>query len=173
MLWPRVSFYITQGHWCMMLFEFCIMLEVGGLVSGSGLNFTGLRNSRFTGNTDHLAQACDRHEVGELSPHLLTTSLGPLNRWDCQGERAVPQGGFAVIDQLEQWFSFSRVFLWVCACACSISALTLTARARAGPCMKRVLPVWEAAQAVRSKSLQASKQELSYIKSPCNNRLNC
>lgn len=64
----------------MVSFEFCIMLEVRGLVSGSGLNFTGLRNSRFTGNTDHLAQACSCPEVGELSSHLLTTSLGLLNR---------------------------------------------------------------------------------------------
>lgn len=119
--------YITQGHWCMVLFEFCIMLEVWGRVSGSVLNFTGLRNSRFTGNTDHLAQACDRPEVGKLSPDLLTTSLGPLNRWDCQGERAVPEGGCAVIDQ---WNSDSASPACLCefTCACSFSVLTLAVR---------------------------------------------
>lgn len=113
--------YITQGHWCMVLFEFCIMWEVWGRVSGSVLNFTGLRNSRFTGNTDHLAHP----EFGELSPDLLTTSLGPLNRWDCQGERAVPEGGFAVIDQ---WNSDSASPVCLCefTCACSFSVLTLT-----------------------------------------------
>lgn len=80
---------------------FWILHYVRGLgwLLGSVLNFTGLRNSKFTGNTDHLAQACDRPEFGELSPDLLTTSSWPLNRWGCQGERRVPEGGFAVIDQ--------------------------------------------------------------------------
>lgn len=91
--------YITRRHWCMMVFEFCIMWEVWGWLLGSVFNFTGLRNSKFTGNTDHLAQACHRPDFSELSPDLLTTSSWPLNRWGCQGEHGVPEGGFAVIDQ--------------------------------------------------------------------------
>lgn len=91
--------YITRRHWCMMVFEFCVMWEVWGWLLGSVLNFTGLRNGKFTGNTDHLAPACDRPEFAELSPDLLTTSSWPLNRWGCQGERRVSEGGFAVIDQ--------------------------------------------------------------------------
>lgn len=79
--------------------NFALRWRSAGLVSGSCLNFTGLRNSRFTGNTDHLAQACNRPEVGQLSPHLLTTSVWLLKRWGCQGERVVPQGGLCVIDQ--------------------------------------------------------------------------
>lgn len=66
----------------MVLFECGITVceRLGGGTSGSAVHFTGLGNSRFTGNTDHLAQAGDRLEVAELSSHLLTTSLGPLNR---------------------------------------------------------------------------------------------
>lgn len=121
---PFFPSYITQGHWCMVLFEFGIMWEVRRQVSGSVLNFTGLRNSRFSGNTDHLVQGCNCPEVGELSPYLLTTSLGPLNHWDCQGERAVPKGGFAVIEQ-RNTDSASTVCLYEFACACSVSLLTL------------------------------------------------
>lgn len=128
-----------------MLFEFGIMWEVRRRVSGSVLNFTGLRNSRITGNTDHLVQACDCPEVGELSLYLLTISLGLLNRWDCQGERAVPEGGFAVIDQwntVSALTVYSREF----ACACSVSLLTLVC----------VLAMSKACLALRSVSVWAS-----------------
>lgn len=147
----------------MVLFEFCIMLEVWGCVSGSVLNFTGLRNSRFTGNTDHLAQDCDRPEVGELSPDLLTTSLGPLNRWDCQGERAVPEGGFAVIDQCNS-DSASPVCLCEFTRACSFSVLALAVHARACIYVKRVLPVWKASSATRATSPQASWSKQGHMK---------
>lgn len=110
--------YNTRRHWCMMVFEFCIMWEVWGWLLGSVLNFTGLRNSKFTGNTDHLAQACDRPEFGELSPDLLTTSSWPLNRWGCQGERIVPEGGFAVIDQWNSDSAPSACLYFNCARAC-------------------------------------------------------
>lgn len=142
--------YITQGHWCMVLFEFCITREVWGRVSGSVLNFTGLRNSRFTGNTDHLAQACDRPEVGELSPDLLTTSLGPLNRWDCQGERAIPEGGFAVIDRWNSDSVFTPCVYVSSVVHVLFSVLTLTACT----CVKRVLPVWKASPALRSTTFR-------------------
>lgn len=135
---------------------------LGGRLLGSVLNFTGLRNRRFTGNTDHLAEACDRPEVGELSPDLLTTSLGLLNRWDCQGERAVPEGGFAVIDQ---WNSDSASPVCLCefTCACSFSVLTRTARVCASACVKHVLPVWKASPALRSSSIQPSQSKHIWI----------
>ena len=121
-VFPHPALHKDTDAWCFLNFVLCE--RSAGRVSGSVLNFTGLRNSRFTGNTDHLAQACDRPEVGGLSPDLLTTSLGPLNRWDCQGERAVPEGGFAVIDQ---WNSDSASPVCLCefTCACSFSVLTL------------------------------------------------
>lgn len=163
--------------WCFLNSVLCE--RSGGEFQQVFYNFTGLRNSRFTGNTDHLAQACDRPEVGKLSPNLLTTSLGLVNRWDCQGECAVPEGGFAVIDQ---WNSDSASPVCLCefTCACSFSVLTLTVCACT--CMKRVLLVWKASPALRSMSLQASWSKQChlncaitnvYIKSPHYHRQKC
>lgn len=139
---------------------FCILHYVRGLGGnlGSAVNFTGLRNSRFAGNTDHLAQAWGCPEVGEHSPDLLTTSLGPLNRWDRQGECGVPEGGFAVIDQ---WKGDSALPVCCCefTCVCSFSVLIHTVPVCASMCVKRVLPVWKASPALGSSGIQPSRSK--------------